>query len=128
MSVNSTREIRHESQESSSKPIPRAILVWSIGTGSDSLVLSISEDAYANGDNKSDAAGDARFTVLVDGKQLAGIFTAQASHAAGGHLNIAPIMRPRQRRTGAPSASTTTYSISSSPPTVRLRIISQRYV
>jgi hypothetical protein len=53
-----------------------------VGTGSDSLVLNISEDAYANGDGTSDAAGDATFTVSVDGTQLGGIFTAQASHTA----------------------------------------------
>ena len=44
------------------------------GTGSDTLVLSISEDAYH---------GDAQFTVSVDGKQLGGTFTTTASHAAG---------------------------------------------
>jgi hypothetical protein len=55
----------------------------SCGFGSDTLVLSISEDAYANGDKTSNAAGDANFTVFVDGKQLAGIFTAKASHSAG---------------------------------------------
>jgi beta-glucanase (GH16 family) len=44
------------------------------GTGSDALVLKISEDAYL---------GDAQFTVSVDGKQLGGTFTASASHAAG---------------------------------------------
>jgi hypothetical protein len=55
----------------------------SVGSGSDTLVLSISEDAYANGDKTSDAAGDATFTVSVDGKQLAGTFTAKASHADG---------------------------------------------
>jgi hypothetical protein len=54
----------------------------SVGSGSDSIVLNISEDAYANGDGTSDAAGDAIFTVSVDGKQLAGTFTAQASHGA----------------------------------------------
>ena len=53
------------------------------GTGSDTLVLSISEDAYANGDGTSDANGDAAFTVSVDGKQLAGTFYATASHSAG---------------------------------------------
>jgi Ca2+-binding RTX toxin-like protein len=63
-------------------PNPTPVNVIS-GSGSDTLVLSISEDAYANGDSKSDAAGDARFTVSVDGKQLAGTFTASASHAAG---------------------------------------------
>ena len=44
------------------------------GTGSDTLVLSISEDAYH---------GDAQFTVSVDGKQLGGTFTTTASRAAG---------------------------------------------
>ena len=48
------------------------------GSGSDTLVLSISEDAYANGDGTSDANGDAAFTVSVDGKQLAGTFFATA--------------------------------------------------
>jgi hypothetical protein len=43
------------------------------GTGSDTLVLGISEDAYQ---------GDAQFTVSVDGKQLAGTFTTAASHTA----------------------------------------------
>ncbi len=53
------------------------------GAGSDTLVLNISEDAYANGDGTSDANGDAAFTVSVDGKQLAGTFYATAAHAAG---------------------------------------------
>ena len=44
------------------------------GTGSDSLVLNISEDVYQ---------GDAEFTVSVDGKQLGGTFTSTGSHAAG---------------------------------------------
>jgi Ca-dependent carbohydrate-binding module xylan-binding len=44
------------------------------GTGSDSLVLSISEDAYQ---------GDAQFTVSVDGKQLGGTFATTAIHGAG---------------------------------------------
>src|SRR5437763_1826896 len=45
-------------------PAPSAVTT---GTGSDTLVLSIAEDAYQ---------GDAQFTVAVDGRQLAGIFTA----------------------------------------------------
>ena len=45
-----------------------------IGTGPDTLVLKISEDAYQ---------GDAQFTVSVDGKQRGKIQTAQASHAFG---------------------------------------------
>ena len=64
-------------------PPPPVLPAVSTGSGSDTLVLSICEDAYANGDKASDAAGDANFTVSVDGKQLAGIFTAKASHTAG---------------------------------------------
>jgi uncharacterized protein (TIGR01370 family) len=45
-----------------------------IGSGSDTLVLGMSEDAYK---------GDAQFTVAVDGIQLAGTFTATALHSAG---------------------------------------------
>jgi hypothetical protein len=44
------------------------------GAGSDTLVLSISEDAYK---------GDAQFTVAIDGKQLGGTFTTTALHASG---------------------------------------------
>ena len=54
-----------------------------VGTGPDSIVLRISEDAYANGDGTSDAQGDAVFTVSVDGKQIGGTLTATASHSAG---------------------------------------------
>src|SRR5215210_3290432 len=46
----------------------------SAGTGSDTLVLKLSQDAYK---------GDAQYTVSVDGKQVGGTFTASASHAAG---------------------------------------------
>jgi hypothetical protein len=45
-----------------------------IGSGSDTLALKISEDAYN---------GDAQFTISVDGKQIGGTQTATASHAAG---------------------------------------------
>jgi uncharacterized protein (TIGR01370 family) len=44
------------------------------GSGSDTLVLTMSEDAYK---------GDAQFAVSLDGKQLAGTFTTTASHATG---------------------------------------------
>ena len=44
------------------------------GSGSDTLVLNMSEDAYN---------GDAQFTVSVDGKQLGGTFTTTALHTAG---------------------------------------------
>ncbi len=53
-------------------PVPPAPVTT--GTGSDTLVLGISEDAYQ---------GDAQFTVSVDGKQLGGTFTTTASHASG---------------------------------------------
>ena len=45
-----------------------------IGSGPDSLVLKISEDAYK---------GHAQYTISVDGKQIGGTLTASASHAAG---------------------------------------------
>ncbi|MDO9709699.1 carbohydrate-binding domain-containing protein [Paracraurococcus lichenis] len=45
-----------------------------IGTGADSLVLKISQDAYQ---------GSAQYTVSVDGKQVGGTLTAGAAHAAG---------------------------------------------
>jgi hypothetical protein len=51
-----------------------------IGTGADSLNLSISEDAYR---------GDAQYVVRVDGRQIGGTLTATASHADGLHDLIA---------------------------------------
>ena len=45
-----------------------------VGSGSDVLALSVAEDVYA---------GDARFTVTVDGKQIGGVQTATASHNTG---------------------------------------------
>ena len=54
-----------------------------IGTGPDSFVLNISEDAYANHDSISDAAGNANFKVFIDGKQQGGVLTATALHKAG---------------------------------------------
>lgn len=45
-----------------------------VGSGPDSLVIKVSEQAYK---------GDAQFTVSVDGKQIGGTLTAHASHAAG---------------------------------------------
>ena len=46
----------------------------STGTGPDTLVLHLSEDAWQ---------GDARFTVSIDGVQQGSVFTAHASHAVG---------------------------------------------
>lgn len=45
-----------------------------IGSGADSLVLKISQDAYQ---------GSAQYTVAVDGKQIGGTLTAGATHGAG---------------------------------------------
>ncbi len=45
-----------------------------MGTGSDKLVLKISEDAYK---------GDAQYTVSVDGQQVGGTLTAHGAHVAG---------------------------------------------
>jgi Ca2+-binding RTX toxin-like protein len=55
------------------EPAPTPV-VTEIGTGSDSLVLYISQDAYN---------GDAQYTVKVDGVQIGGTFTAHALHAGG---------------------------------------------
>ncbi len=46
----------------------------SIGSGSDTLVLNVSEDAYG---------GDAQFTVSVDGRQVGGVLTATSPHGSG---------------------------------------------
>ncbi len=45
-----------------------------VGSGIDRLALAISQDAYA---------GDAQYTVSVDGRPVGGILSAHASHAAG---------------------------------------------
>ena len=51
-----------------------------VGSGSDTIVLTMSEDA----DGPAGAAGrDAQFTVNVDGKQIGGLQTVTASHTAG---------------------------------------------
>lgn len=47
--------------------------------GADTLVLNVSEDAYA---------GDAAFTVSIDGNQVGGAQTATASHASGGSQDV----------------------------------------
>jgi hypothetical protein len=54
--------------------IPGTPTTVTTGTGSDTLVLSMAEDAYN---------GDAQFTVAVDGTQLGGTFTTTALHASG---------------------------------------------
>ena len=54
-------------------------IALTIGTGTNSLVLSLSEDAYK---------GDAQYTIAVDGVQIGGVLTAQASRAAGQHDTI----------------------------------------
>lgn len=45
-----------------------------VGSGSDSLVLRVSQDAWQ---------GDAQYTVSVDGRQLGGTLTAKALHGSG---------------------------------------------
>ncbi|WP_428374993.1 carbohydrate-binding domain-containing protein [Lichenicoccus sp.] len=52
-------------------PAPASVTV---GSGPDTIGLEIAEDAYL---------GNARFTISIDGKQVGGTQTAQASHAAG---------------------------------------------
>jgi Ca2+-binding RTX toxin-like protein len=62
---------------------PQPVTPITFGTGPDSLVLEVCDDAYANGDGTSNANGDATFTISIDGKQIGGTFTTIASHAAG---------------------------------------------
>ena len=69
-------------------PISAPTMPVTTGSGSDTVVLSISEDAWANSDSTSDANGDAAFTVAVDGKELAGTFYATALHSAGASQNF----------------------------------------
>ena len=47
-----------------------------LGSGPDHLVLLLSEDPYA---------GDAQYTVSVDGKQVGGTLTSSANHGSGQH-------------------------------------------
>jgi Ca2+-binding RTX toxin-like protein len=49
-------------------------VVTKIGTGSDTLTLKITQDAYQ---------GDAQYAVFVDGKQIGGTFTAKALKGSG---------------------------------------------
>jgi len=52
-------------------PTPGTGVVTKVGSGSDTLTLKISQDAYQ---------GDAQYAVFVDGKQVGGTFTAKALH------------------------------------------------
>ncbi len=53
-------------------PIPAGSIT--VGSGSDTLTLKVSEDAYA---------GDAQFTVSVDGQQVGDTLTTTAAHSSG---------------------------------------------
>ncbi|MGI4808002.1 MAG: glycosyl hydrolase [Janthinobacterium lividum] len=55
-------------------PASTSITATTIGSGSDSLILQMSEDAWN---------GDAQFTIQVDGKQIGDTQTATAFHSAG---------------------------------------------
>lgn len=50
-----------------------------LGSGSDTLALSVAEDAWD---------GDAQFTVAINGQTIAGVYTATASHAAGATQDV----------------------------------------
>jgi hypothetical protein len=54
--------------------VPPAPAPLAAGSGPDSLVLKVSQDAYQ---------GNAQYTVKMDGVQVGGIFTASAWHSAG---------------------------------------------
>lgn len=61
-------------QNPTATPTPSSPAAVTIGSGADTLSLSVAEDAYA---------GDAQFTISVDGVQQGGVQTVTASHAAG---------------------------------------------
>jgi len=67
-----------ETQAPAPEPTPQAPspapASQEIGSGSDSLVLKISQDAWQ---------GDAQYVVKVDGKQVGGTLTASALHSSG---------------------------------------------
>ena len=58
---------------------PAPASTGSAGATPDTLVLGLSEDAWQ---------GDAQFQVAINGKTVAGTYTATASHAAGANQNI----------------------------------------
>jgi Cellulase (glycosyl hydrolase family 5)/Ca-dependent carbohydrate-binding module xylan-binding len=58
------------------------------GSGPDSLVLQISENAWTNGGKNADANGDAEFTVSINGVQQGGTFTALAPHATSDGVTV----------------------------------------
>lgn len=61
-------------------PVTTPTTPGTTGSGSDTLALAVSEDAYQ---------GDAQFTVAIDGTTVGGVYTATASHAAGATQNVA---------------------------------------
>ncbi len=58
----------------STTPVAVTPASLSFGSGADTLVLKVSQDAYL---------GDAQYSVKVDGVQLGGSFTAKALHGSG---------------------------------------------
>lgn len=57
-----------------STPPPASFPTVVVGSGPDTILIGLNEDAYN---------GDAQFTLSVDGRQLGGTLSTQASHAAG---------------------------------------------
>ena len=53
---------------------PTPVVPPAIGTGPDTLVLNMAEDGYA---------GDAQFSLTIDGRKCGAVMTTQASHAFG---------------------------------------------
>ncbi len=57
-----------------STPTPSTSTTSTIGSGSDTLVLKVSQDAYQ---------GNAQFTVSLDGQQVGDVLTASSLHSSG---------------------------------------------
>ena len=57
-----------------STPVPSTSTTTTVGSGSDTLVLKVSQDAYQ---------GNAQFTVSLDGQQVGDVLTASSLHSSG---------------------------------------------
>lgn len=57
-----------------STPVPATSTITTVGSGADTLVLKVSQDAYQ---------GNAQFTVSLDGQQVGDVLTASSLHSNG---------------------------------------------
>jgi aryl-phospho-beta-D-glucosidase BglC (GH1 family) len=84
-----------EPQDGVSSPQMAILKQYENGNPPSVLHLSVAEDAWQ---------GDAQFVVAIDGKQVGGIYTATASHAAGEWQDVAITGRFRSASSTMPGA------------------------